>query len=295
MRELIWTYEKCKEVALDCKTKCEFKKRYVSAYTKVNRNKWYELFSHMEEILKPNGYWSYEKCKELAMSCNSKLEFINHKGDAYGTSLRNGWLDDICSHFKPIGNLKKRCIYLYEFKNNIIYIGLTYDFEKRWINRLKNDKDIVKKYIDETGELPKRTILTEYLDANEASIKEGIFIKEYLDKGFILLNKAKAGSLGGKNKIWTYEVCMNESLKYETYKQLKDNNINCFSAIYKNNWQSELLSHLKHVKKPNGFWNEEECGKVASLCYSRTDFFKKYRSAYYSSIKNGWIDKFFTN
>jgi hypothetical protein len=293
MRETIWTYEKCKEEALKYNTRNTFKLGSSTAYKKCIKNKWYELLSHMNEVLKPKGYWTYEKCKELALSCKTKLDFIKYKGSAYNIALENGWLDDICSHFELLGNNKKRCIYAYEFSNKVVYVGLTYNFEARWVKRMKDENDIVKIYIDKTNEIPKRIKLTDYIDVYEASIKEGTILKEYINKGWSILNRAKTGSVGGNNRIWTYEKCKEEALKYETYKEFKENNYNCYAAIYKNNWQSELLSHLKHIKRLNGFWNEDECYKASKECNGRKDFYKKYRGAYAASIKNNWIEKFF--
>lgn len=293
MRETIWTYEKCKEEALKYNTKISLRLGNSTVYSKCIKNKWYDLLSHMQEVLKPKGYWTYEKCKELSLSCKTKLEFIKSKGSAYSISLKNGWLDDICSHFELLGNKKKRCIYSYEFNNKVVYVGLTYNFEDRWIKRMRDKNDIVKIYIDKVNEIPKRIKLTDYIDVYSASIKEGTILKEYIDKGWTILNRVKTGSVGGNSRIWTYEKCKEEALKYKTFKEFRDINPNCYSAIYKNNWQSELLSHLKHVKRLNGFWNEDECYRASKECNSRTDFYKKYRGAYYSSIKNKWIEKFF--
>ena len=44
---------------------------------------------------------------------------------SYRIALKNEWLDDICSHMKVIGNLHKRCIYVFEFSDKSVYVGLT--------------------------------------------------------------------------------------------------------------------------------------------------------------------------
>lgn len=293
MRELIWTYEKCKEVALECKTKSEFRKKYAVAYHKCNKNRWGDVFSHMEGGLKPKGYWTYEKCKELALSCETKMDFIKSKGWGYNTAFTNGWLDDICSHFKRVGNYKKRCIYSYEFKNNIVYVGLTYNFEGRWVKRMNDKNDIIKIYIDKTGEIPIRKKLTEYIDIDKATIMEGNILRKYVDDGWVALNRNKTGSIGGNVIKWRYDVCKEEALKYSTLMEFRSVNNNCLSAIYKNKWDNELLSHLKHKKKPTGYWNKERCYEVSLLCKGRKDFYEKYQSAYASSLLNSWLDDFF--
>ena len=78
-----------------------------------------------------NLRWTKEKCLEEALKYNSRTDFFNSNGSAYNRSIRNGWLDEICSHMMVIGNLKKRAIYCFEFEDNHVYVGLTYNINKR--------------------------------------------------------------------------------------------------------------------------------------------------------------------
>ena len=43
---------------------------------------------------KPSGYWTYERCKEVAKNCKRRTDFNRLNGSAYETARRNGWLDD---------------------------------------------------------------------------------------------------------------------------------------------------------------------------------------------------------
>lgn len=291
MRIVKWDYDSCREEALKYKTRMEFKKNASAAYKKCIKF-WSELLLHMEEKMKPTGYWTYERCKDLASSCKTRKEFFDQKGFAYEIARQNGWLDEICSHMEVLGNLKKRCVYAYEFDNNYVYVGLTFNFEGRWVKRLNDVNDAVKKHIQTTGKYPIRKKLTEYIDAKEASILEGEILKKYVADGWNILNRNKTGSLGGISRIWTYDVCKEEALKYETFDEFSKQNINCLSAIYKNGWR-ELLSHLKYIKRANGFWDKSNCFEFAKLCKGRKDFSSKYRGAYMSSLNNGWLDEFF--
>lgn len=74
---------------------------------------------------KCNGYWSKEKCKEIAVLYSSRSEFNRKDGSAYVISRKNGWLDEICNHMIIVGNRMKRCIYAIEFLDNYVYIGLS--------------------------------------------------------------------------------------------------------------------------------------------------------------------------
>jgi hypothetical protein len=106
--KLKWTYEKCKEEALKYNTRKEFQNESGSAYVRSCKEGWSrEVCSHMNEYRKPNGYWTKEKCKEVASKYVSRSEFSKNHNIMYQISHREGWMDEICSHMittrKPTG------------------------------------------------------------------------------------------------------------------------------------------------------------------------------------------------
>lgn len=291
MRKIIWTYDKCKEEALKYSTRMEFKQNSGSAYSQSVKNKWLNnLCAHMKQVLKPKKYWNFETCKTEALKHETRTDFAKAKGWAYQYASINGWLDDICAHMTIVGNYKKRCVYAYEFSNNFVYVGLTYNFEERWKKRMLDNNDVVKKFINKTNLVPARIQLTNYVDKDKASLQEIKFLKKYHTEGWNILNRVKGGSLGGNVLKWTKDVCKTEALKYKTLKEFRDKNNNCLAAIYKNKWHKELLKHLIYEKKYNGYWNKQRCKKAALECGSKTEFYKKYRSAYSSAKTNGWFN-----
>jgi hypothetical protein len=224
---------------------------------------------------------------------NVKVEqnFVKKESWAYNISLNNGWLDDICSHMNKKGNIKKRCIYSYEFNNKIAYVGLTYDIHKRWQKRLLDDNDAVNIYMKNNNEIPKIKMLTDYIDVNEAIIKENYFIEKYKISGWILLNRVKGGSIGGVNKKWTYEKCEKIVNSYSYLSDLKKNDKLCLSAIYRNKWHTLLDNLIK--TKCGGYWTYDKCLKESKKYKTKTLFSKGSRGAYASSLKNGWLHKFY--
>ena len=94
-----WTYERCKEAALNYKTRTEFKKNSPGAFKSSKKNKWCdEICSHMIIPKKQiHNYWIFDKCKEEALKYDTKLEFKNNS-KAYYSAARNFWIDEICSH-----------------------------------------------------------------------------------------------------------------------------------------------------------------------------------------------------
>lgn len=104
---IIWTKKKCHEAALTCETRTEFLNKFSGAYHRANRSGWLDdVCSHMELRHKPNGYWTYGKCREAAYKCKSIKEFTEKYGSAYTISKNNGWLKDFNVQLNNIGRKK---------------------------------------------------------------------------------------------------------------------------------------------------------------------------------------------
>ena len=53
---------------------------------------------------------------------------------------------------------------------------------------------------------------------------------------------------------------------------------------------------MQKDKKTSGYWTlKTNCRKAAKRCKSKSELYKRFPSAYFSSVKNGWIDEFFPN
>jgi hypothetical protein len=49
-----------------------------------------------------NGTWCKERCAEEAKKYQSRAEFDRGSPSAYAACLRHGWMDEVCSHMKPL-------------------------------------------------------------------------------------------------------------------------------------------------------------------------------------------------
>ena len=84
---------------------------------------------------------------------------------------------------------------------------------------------------------------------------------------------------------WTYEICKEEALKYNTRKELQLNNPSIYAKIKGSKW-FELYNHMK--TKNN--WSYEEC-KTEALKYNNRKELQKNSSTFYSKIKdNKWFE-----
>lgn len=93
---LKWTIEKCHEEALKYKSRKEFQLNS-PAYYRANRNNWLDIIcGHMIPTKDPNGFWTQEKCQEVANEYQTRKEFHHHNVKVYNVCVRNKWLDDVC-------------------------------------------------------------------------------------------------------------------------------------------------------------------------------------------------------
>ena len=79
-----WTYEKCKEIASQFKTRQELKEKYYQVHYKIYKKRWYELLSHMErQTSKANRcvymYKFLDGAIYIGLSCNHKRRDSQHR------------------------------------------------------------------------------------------------------------------------------------------------------------------------------------------------------------------------
>ena len=233
--------------------------------------------------------WTKEKCHEEALKYSSRKEFGDKSSHPYTISLNNNWMDDICSHMKIIGNLHKRCIYVYEFSDNHAYIGLTYNFDIRHKEHLECERSIVRKHT-ETNSSYELKQLTKYIDVDKAKLLEGKYVEKYKKSGWLILNKIKTGGIGGGNLKWTKERCHEEALKYFSKIDYK-NHCPQYRKVKEKGWLDDIWSHMKDdLNKTNGYWTKEKCQEEALKYSTRNEFFKKSSGVYNKCQKRKWID-----
>ncbi|MFA6089898.1 MAG: GIY-YIG nuclease family protein [Candidatus Woesearchaeota archaeon] len=290
-----WTYDKCLELTKQYTTLNQFTKDHSPVLNTIRKNGWNELVSHLTVAKLPNGYWTYEKCKKEALKYKSRSEM---KGStAYHIILSNKW-DELLSHMIPLTSLAKRFIYAFEFEDNHVYVGLTYNIKKRYSDHLCEDKtkrhQPVKKHHIATGSnFLFKTLIDNAVPIKEAQKLEHQFIEDYRQKGWIVLNKAKAGGLGGMREIYTEKYCKEQLSKITKFSELsKVLPTHAISKLKEKNIFNDLTSHLIPDVHYSGHWNNKENCRLEALKYkTKTDFQKYKHRAFEASVKNGWIDE----
>lgn len=194
-------------------------------------------------------------------------------------------------------------VYVYLFEDlNTCYIGRTKELRKRDLSHRRGKKhsngtisyDCLYNFCANNNlDIPEPKILNENLTGIESLELEDYWVNYYKKIGFNVLNKAKTGVKSGSLghvKLWDYDSCKNESSKYKTRADFRNNSVWCWNICRKMGWLDEFIP--EKGKKDNGHWLIKdnvlnECQKYTNI----SDFAHKSPGAYKSAKKNGWLDE----
>jgi predicted GIY-YIG superfamily endonuclease len=273
-----YTVEDIKLISVNYSNRSVFRKEESSAYRKAYKlGILDDVCSHMEIGKLPNGYWNYNNIKKEALKYKHRHLFKIKCESAYGSARRLGILDDVCSHMETLGSNINRFVYSFEFEDVSVYIGLTYNMDKRYVQHFKDDKSAVYKHCKFFCDKFTYKKLG-YYGKDEASIKEGEWVEKYKSSGWRILNKHKTGSLGGSFK-WSYDSLYDLALSYTSYKEFREENRGAYEKIRTESW-FEILEHLEYSKKPRNYWSNKRLLEEKAKYESLEDFRKHNRTAY---------------
>lgn len=243
---------------------------------------------------KPNGYWTYERCKEVCLKYNKKNVLQKECSSVYNAIFNNKWFE-LYDHMELQGNRYKRLIYVFEFSDKSCYIGLTGNIKRRERQHLLHDfESSVFKHMLETNLKPILILKSDYINVEDAIKMENIILDEYKANNWNILNKAKPGGIGSSNLKWTKEMCNDESKKYNKISEYQKKSKSSYNAALKNGWIDEVCSHMKRRKSKNKYWNDKELCKIESINYKNiSEFQKNFWSAYNYSKINNWLYEFY--
>ena len=95
--------EDCLLEALKYTNRRDFQIMSRNIYVKTRIKGWLgEACAHMKRLKSGcDLYWTKERCRQEALKYTSRSQFCLYSQSAYGSSLRNNWHDDVCSHMPP--------------------------------------------------------------------------------------------------------------------------------------------------------------------------------------------------
>lgn len=279
-----WTDELLREEALKYDTRNSFSKNNRSAYyTSIKRGILDDICSHMSNRF----YWTEDILREEALKYNTRIEFNRGNDKAYRASIKMGILDDICKHMLRLGNLYKRFVYIIEFEDKSVYIGLTSNLDRRKLEHISNSSNRnINELISNNFEFTFNSDNVLY-SAEDAIELECFLVNEYKERGYNVLNIAKAGGLGGNNIKWTKELLIKEALRYDTKIKFYKNSRGAYDSASRLCILDEICKHMsaKFIK-----WTPDMLREEALKHKTRKDFLKNGRGAYIASKRRGILD-----
>lgn len=234
-------------------------------------------------------YWNKERCTKEALKYKSRSVFKKQSSGAFGSAYKNGWMNEICSHMKVIGNRLSRLVYVYEFDDNSVYVGLTHDIDERDKRHKIDKRSKVYQHIKKNKLKPILTY-SKYMTTEDAIVLEREKVKEYQNNGFKILNIATPGGIGGGYIKWTLEKCEKEALKFNSRINFARKNNSAYNSARRYGWLDKICVHMITVNtKPIGYWTKERCIEEAKKYKTKSDLYENSPGAYMSMLRNDWL------
>lgn len=252
----------------------------------------------MIKLKKPKGYWSKERCLEVALLCKTKGEFKKDFLGAFKSANKNKWYVEICFHMehgKLIWN-KNNCLIeakKYETrgefreKSNGAYISA---WNNIWLDEICTHmiNGRIKLYLNYCRELAlkcetRSEFKKRYNPAYKISCKN-----KWLDEICSHMLEIQK-----PNGYWNFKKCYEEALKYDTLSDFIKFSGRAYKVSLNSKWVDEICNHMVRKIIPYSYWNYENCKNISLNCKNITEFRKKSDGVYMYSLNNKLLDEFF--
>ena len=297
-----WTEERIYEVARTFQTRTEFSKQAAGAYNAAcKKNILDSVCSHMEELRKPKGYWTKERCAEAALQYKTRIAFRKGPRGAYSAARRNGWLTEICKHMdlliKPAGywtedRIQKqalKCETRTEFEQNC---KDAYTAAQR-----RNLLDAVCAHMRQLqkpdGYWTKEIIHEQALKCETRTEFEQNCKDAYAAAQRRNLLDTVCAHMGVPYKpagYWTEDRIRQQALKYDTRWEFQKNEQSAYSIAHRRNLLDDVCAHMEELRKPHGYWTEDRIQQQALKYDTRGEFKQNSKYAYAAAQRQNLLD-----
>lgn len=293
-----FTKEVCYNLAKDCTTITEYSIRYSRAYQKSLENNWIKNYFWFVQTQKPKGFWTKERCCEVAKKCANMRDMQKKYPRAYDVSVKNKWIKEWFSLTrKPNGywnneelcyNAAKSCVTRKEFQQKF-YAAYRWAMRNGWYEQYNwfQQKRVPDGFWDDKEHCYEQAkgckTITEF-ERKAPKAYDSARENGWLDDWFIRNSKPRG--------YWTKERCIEVAKLCKTKGEFQKKYLRAYNVSRKNGWLS-LYKWFVEVRKPNGYWTKERCYDLAKGCKSRIEFEKKQNSACCIARSKGWLDEWF--
>jgi hypothetical protein len=242
-------------------------------------------------IKSKRNVWVKEDLLKEAKKYKHRSHLMKGNNSAYNAIHRLKLQEEAFKHMEPLGHIMSRLIYAYEFTDNHVYIGLTSNKDKRHREHMRDGRGSVYKHMNKTGIIPTYRMVSDwYIDYPDAQKLEKDTVDEYSKNGWIVLNTAPAGNLGGNLYKWNEDNLREVAQKYRRRRDMIIGDYNAYSTIIQKGWK-HLFDHMEW--DGNIEHTLEECIKEAKKFTNRQDFRKQRYDLWQWTYKHKHQDKVF--
>ena len=294
-----WTLERCKTEALKYATRSEFIKGSAGAFSFLKKKGWLdECCVHMNtKNVKPQGYWTKERCKEEALKYDTRVDWITKNSPSYSSARKNGWLDECCEHMGDKRNKHKGYWTLERCKEDALKYSSRSEWDKnsggyqianknRWIDKCCEHMVKHKWCIESCHvEALKYTSRKEWKNNDSSSYSTAS------QKGWIGECCSHMTLLIKPRRYWNKERCKAEASKYTSRSGWQKGCSGSYNSSKENGWYNECCSHMIETRKPNGYWTLERCKTEALKYSSRSEWIKGSGGSYDNASNNKWLEE----
>lgn len=220
-------------------------------------------------------------------------QFKTSQPQVYSAAQKRKLLDQIKYKVGYIGNKLRRMVYVYEFSDKSVYVGLTYNENKRKSEHFGSRPTSVTKHINATGLYPSYINITEgYISAEDAALLEEELRLKYKSEGWNILNKRKGGGLGGNTIKWTTDMIKEVANKCKTREEFKDTYPGAVNAAKQKGIYDEVTNHMDYQLN---YFNLEDIILIAKNYDTIQEFRKENEPMYMFVNRNELEDKVYTH
>lgn len=278
--------------------------RCAQGYTKnkkgCDKKFWESCISHMEYVFKPNGYWTYERCKEVALRFKTYKEF--REDDEFKTVLpiirKRGW-GDLIEHLDRRYKIKGYWTY-----ENCKREALKYNSRSEFCNSKsgrayqiinKNKWFELLSHMKRGMSLKERVVYVyEFVDNKRAYI--GLTCNVHRRHNAHMGKEMQYGEV--VSPVYKFMIESNEKPKFKilSKKPIKEHNApkseEYYIEKYKNGgWEMLNTARAGSLGGNRKIWTKEKLKFICESCNSFSELKQKIPTwAYYNIWKNGWGD-----
>jgi hypothetical protein len=290
-----WRKEDCLVDALQYESRSEWNE-HSSGYQVAAKHGWLdECCKHMDDIKKPNGYWTKGRCRTDAKQYNTRTEWQDNNASAYSVAAKNDWLDECCQHMvaaeRPRKWTKEICqIDAKQYKTRTAWKTNSIDaytaaVKYQWLDECCQHMVLKKKPAWTMNSC--KTDALQYQSKSEWEKHSPSAIAAARKNDW--LDQCCQHMIQKRKAAYSLKSCKQDAKQYQSKSEWEEHSASAYNAARRNDWLDECCQHMVIKKRPNGYWTKERCQDDARNYSTKKKWETGSPGAYHRAAKSKWI------